>query len=316
LATLALGLSVCEPISVHNENDKVIIMNTIQQAMAAATTEGSFEENSTTDSHDIDHLVVEDAGIGENEELDFPKQAEKDEKHEVEAKRVDPNDFKAKSPTPAWVNMEFYWQDGVNKASGETTWYLRAHAWLVAQVLRDAPIVVGESYLHLSDTQKKLSFAMGDSLKTVNEDAALLDPFLETTASRAFANSAGQSGARAARNLIKAQEEVRMYKKADSGKRSTDFGVASAERAAMIKLALIQADPTIDVNYISGTYESFRIDAAKHQKMFMNPDEAKAAQTIDHDATGSIVAGMYGNKGTTDEAPTAERVPEQGLIAS
>lgn len=277
----------------------------IQEAMASASTEGGFHEDSTTDNHDIDHGLVEDRTAGEGETPDFPEQAAKDEANQVEAKRVDPNDFKAKSPTPAWLTMEFYWQDGINRTTGETTWYLRAHPWLVAQVLRDAPVVVLEAYSHLSDEQKKLAFAMGDSLKIVNADAALLDPFLETTASRAFANSAGQSGARAARNLIKAQEEVRMYKKADSGKRSTEFGIAAAERAAQIKLALIQADPTMDVNYVSGTYESFRIDAAKHQKNFMNPDEMKASQQLDHKATGSIASSMYGNNR-----------PEQGLIAS
>ena len=108
-----------------------------------------------------------------------------------------------------------------------------------------------------------------------------------------------------------------MYKKADSGKRSTDFGIASAERAAMIKFALILADSSVDVNYVSGTYESFRIDAAKHQKNFLNPDETKELQTLDHKATGSIVAGMYGNKKPTDDAPAAsDTAPEVVAEAS
>ena len=89
----------------------------IQQAMAGANTGKGFEEDSTTDAHDIDHGVVESVGIGENEELDFNAQAEKDEKNEQEAKHVDPNDFKAKSPTPACLLMEFCWQDDINKAT-------------------------------------------------------------------------------------------------------------------------------------------------------------------------------------------------------
>lgn len=249
--------------------------NSIKSAMTNAA---GFHEDSVTDSHDIDNsgTIVVPHGAGINEEADFEAAAATQD-----ANGTAPSENSklhtgtgSKSPSPFWLFNDFKWVMGTNQGTGETYWNLSPLADRVNYVALNAPDVLTQAYDGLSDEDKVIATQFGATLRDTCVEAEQINSWLENTAIYAFAKECGRNACSA----VKWTEAQGVAAGRDNKKLAGEHEVRAQEagrNAAILKLALITAAPTVTVNYKAAAWDLFKQDAFRQSKQFMNPDEER-----------------------------------------
>ena len=255
-------------------------------SIASAITDAQgFHADSNTDSHDIDNGVVPDRHIGEGEERDFYAEAEHQDKNGNAAENGKLHTGTgSKAITPFWVYRDFAWVPGTNKSTGETFWNLRPLADRVATVASYAPGLLVDAVLSLSDEDKALGRKLGEHLADLNAIAATADTWLENTATYAYMKECGKNACSAV-TWTEAQGEAQARKAVKSAAEHEERARDSGRKAAILKLALLEAAPTMEVNFKSAAWDLFNGKAYGHMKNFMNPDQEKLLKKAEADAT-------------------------------
>lgn len=257
--------------------------NSIAQELNNA---GGFHENSITDSHDIDHHITPDRKAGENEEQDMSAAAEK---QDAEGTATEHGALHtgtgSKAKAPFWFFNSFYWADSVNKQTGEVSWNVRPIADVVNQVISYSKLALDNAYLDLNDEDKKQATELGMLLRDTAVASEQVDSWLERTVGYAYARECAKNTAMAVKMALAADEST-AAKRVEAALTLSDASAKSGRVAAMLKLALITAEPTMEINFKGGAWDVYRAEAFKHQKNFMNPDEQKASD----EAEGKSVA--------------------------
>ena len=267
---------------------------TANDALSAAKTTHEAPE---FDAHEIDHSTEDEVNrgfnpaghvtgvtkgedfkvtrdIGEGEEPDFESAAA-----EQDAKGTAPSEngklhtgTGSKSPTPFWVNRDFTWSSYTDKLTGETKWNLRPNADVVNLVAAYAPGVLEDAYARLSDDDKATATAFGQSLRDLCVEGEQIDSWLENTASYAFVRDAAKNACSAV-TWTQAQQEANSRKAVKLAGEHEVRAQSSGRVAAMLRLALITAAPTLKLNFKGAAWDLAKMNAFRHQKAFMNPDE-------------------------------------------
>jgi hypothetical protein len=262
--------------------------DSINEALSAARTDHADPE---FDSHDIDHGVQAERQIGENEEMDFNAVADA---QDAEGKAPSENGklhtgTGSKSPTPFWVLRDFTWSSYINKLTGETMWNLRPNADVVNTTAAYAPSVLDQAYAGLSDEDKKAATAFGTTLHDLMTEAEAIDSWLEKSAAYSFIRDCAKNACSAV-NWTQAQQEAQGRKAVKLAGEHEVRAHTSGRTAAMLKLALITAAPTLveKINFKSAAWDLAKANAYRHQKVFMTPDEEATFKAAESDAiTGS-----------------------------
>jgi len=258
--------------------------NAMQSAMDAA----GFHTDSTTDSHDIDHGVVDQdvvTHVGDNEEPSLEAIAERDDKNDTAPRSVEaPKQTGGKAPTPGYVLESFYWNDSVNKATGETTWRLNPLPDVVARNISLCPTVLQNAYLGLSDEDKVLANQLALTIKDVVAASTSVDQWLANVAIYAYAGEAARSTSIAVKFAL-ASEDARAAGRKENADTLEASSQSAGRNAAIIKLALLTASSEpVNLSFSRGAWDAFGREAYKHQQKFMNPDEKKAFDQLDSKA--------------------------------
>jgi len=244
-----------------------------------------FHADSNADSHDIDNGIVPDRKIGEGEEKDFHAQGKQQDKDGNAAENGKLHTGTgSKAITPFWVYKDFAWIPGTNKTTGETFWNLRPLADRVTAVASYAPGLLVDAVLGLSDEDKALGRKLGEHLADLNAIAATADSWLENTATYAYMKDCGKNACSAV-TWTEAQHDAASRKAEKSAAEHEVRARDSGRKAAILKLALLEAAPTMEINFKSAAWDLFNGKAYGHMKNFMNPDEEKTLKAAEADAT-------------------------------
>ena len=249
--------------------------------------QGGFHEGSTTDAHDIDHGIVPDRTIGDGEVPDFNQAAATQDANGTAAQHGELHTGTgSKSPSPFWLFRDHAWRKGVNQSTGEVFWTLNPLADVVATVISYCPGIVEDAYKGLTEEDKAAACAFGRTLRDLCVEGEAIDSWLERTATYAFARDAAKNAASAVK-WTTAQYEASARKDEQRAIEHGERASKAGRTAAMLRLALITADATIEINYKSGAWDLYKQDAFRQQKLYMNPDEQAV---FDNAQTESLTA--------------------------
>ena len=219
----------------------------------------------------------------------------------VEARNNQGAHAKDKEQTPEFVLAEFDWRSRTDKITGEINWFLSPIKSAVQTLINEVPSILNAGINLLEEEDNALAHQLAKDLNNLMETTIALDSYQETALKRHFNDQLARKAIYALRTVRTADKwSARVQRQ---GKEEPENLTAMIERAfhdakqvAILRSALLEVDPKMEVNYRSVAWDIMKYLAYANQNKYLNPDELANRQANTHGATSTLVSRLRKHK--------------------